>query len=184
MASSQSPPPPPPIDYARESYLLQEIITNLQKFIEEYLIFKNQQTANITGSVSPMIQGRYQDDLIYAWNEVDYAISEVINKINGPSFPQISRNEVGLTGSQLQLKYQFCKEALASAKDWYTKEKMNDKPRDLPWYKKWWGYCKKFLQGSNIVIGSISKIIPFAEAIREAIDGIVYLGDLGTDSSE
>jgi len=178
MATSQT---PPSIDPA-ESAQLQEIITNLQNFINEYIIFVDPFSPTGPRAVSPMIPGRYHEELRNAWKDLQSVFNDVNSIVGSDNFPQQQRIEAGLTGNQLKLKYKICKEAHDSVRDFYVEQELDAKPKDKSFFKKLRGYCKRFFQGSNIVISSISKSIPYGEAIREFIDGIVWLGDriLGT----
>jgi hypothetical protein len=179
MAKSNSSPPDPNIDYI----LLEEIVTNFEKFINEYFISQDS-SSGMPNNIAPMIPGRYHEELVNAWLEITPKIQNLIQAIQGRSISLEDLDSVGLSGAQMRLKHKFCKEAYDSAKDWYTEEKMDESPKNKPWYKRWWSHCKRILGGSNIVVKSISKIFPIAEVISEFIDGVIFLGDLGTHSAD
>lgn len=160
-----------------ELELLKEIIENLRKFIEQNYFTEDPTFSEVT----PIIPGRYQEEFRNAWFELQSVFNNLTNTLEKGDF---KRDEIGLSGAQLQLKYNYCKDALNRAEDWVTREKMKERPKNLGWYNKWFSYIKKFLQSSNIVVGSLSKSIPFAEPIKEFVEGIIFLSELGVGFTE
>jgi hypothetical protein len=164
------------IDLKIEVALLVEIISDLQRFIDEYY-FPKQGTPDFY-KVTPLIPGRYHDESINAWKECRTNFNNLIDKLNSPDLKEEDLVHNGLAMAQLRFKYKICKESLGQAKDWYTYETMDERPKRKSWYKKWGGYCKNFFQSSNIVIGSLSNILSlksYAEPIKEIVEGISFV---------
>jgi hypothetical protein len=127
-----------------------------------------------------MIPGRYDRDFNESWNGVRGTIEEVINHLNGRNM-RTALPDKGLYGVQLKLKAQVAKDDLNRAIDFHMSEKMSELPGEKSHFKKWWSYCKRFLQSSNIVVGSLVGVLPYAEPIREGIETIIHLSEQGTE---
>jgi hypothetical protein len=71
----------------------------------------------------------------------------------------------GLLGHQLVFKLSIFQHARAELLDHGTLR--DAEPSNLPWWKRWRDLFKPTLKAANVILGSLAKVVPILEPIKE-----------------
>ena len=150
-------------------WLLRDFLSQVEKIL-----------AAVAYNPGPVIRSRHHDKLRAAWDDVRPKFSLAISSLQEPSASNITERlaEVGLTGPQLVFKLSIFRQAHDELTD-HGMPAAEEKPKKMRWWERWVSLLKPTLKAANVILGSLAKVLPPVEAIKEfkeAVEAAVNLG--------
>ena len=136
---------------------LKEFLDDLRKLLKD-----------VVDKPRPLIPGRHHEALKEAWGSIELKFENVKMEINTNLWSTLMDH--GLTGVELDFKLKVFQHARDDLLD-YGLAKDGD-PKDPAYWPPFAWLFRRALKGANVILGSLAKIIPVAEPIREFKEAI------------
>ena len=150
------------------------------RLLREFLHQMETMLAVVAEHPRSIIPGRHHENLKAAWGEVRPKFSQAIEALRMPAasnrLPDLQN--AGLTGAQLVFKLSIFQHARGELFEYgMPKEGQQRKRR---WWERWLDRLKPALKAANVILGSLAKVMPVVEAIKEFKESVESGIELGS----
>jgi hypothetical protein len=150
-----------------------EVLRGLRVFLRQV----EEMLADLQENPRPIVPGRYHESMKAAWLEVQPLFADAVAGLQSAESDLMNKlKAAGLTGSQLVFKLTIFQHAHAELMDHGTPKE--GQPRKRPWWKRWFGLFKPAwkrwfglfkaaLKAADVILGSLTSVLPIVEPIKE-----------------
>ena len=152
----------------------EEALRRLREFLSHL-----EQLLLVVATKSPeIIPGRHQEAMLAAWKTVQPKFAAARSKLEFKAATGIiSRlREAGLLGDELVFKLSIFNHAHDEFRD--ARMKAEVQLADQPWWKRWF---KRAMKAGDVILGSLAKVLPPLEAVKEYKESIEAGMELGEE---
>jgi hypothetical protein len=140
--------------------------------------------ADLSENPRPAIPGRFHESMNAAWSVVRPKFNIAIEKLQMiPANDIITPlDECGLLGPQLVFKLSIFQHARDKLMDHGTPKEGQQKKRR--WWMRWLDLFKPTLKAADVILGSLAKVLPVVEAIKEYKESLESGVELGLEAGK